>query len=128
MKFIIETDREDYVDEISCMVDRMDEIDTHAMEKNPEKLADRFIDTLFDCGDVLNCYEDDEEEGWYSPHLILDKAKEICCNENITDSMLHWLDSVELTVHGISVYGSWLTSKGEALRDYLNKVVEGEEE
>lgn len=53
MKFIIETDREDYVDEISCMVDRMDEIDTHAMEKNPEKLADRFIDTLFDCGDVF---------------------------------------------------------------------------
>lgn len=53
MKFIIETDREDYVDEISCMVDRMDELDTHAMEKNPEKLADNFIDTLFDCGDVF---------------------------------------------------------------------------
>lgn len=53
MKFIIETDREDYIDEISCMVDRMDELDTHAMEKNPEKLADKFIDTLFDCGDVF---------------------------------------------------------------------------
>ena len=31
----------------------MHELDTHAMEKNPEKLADRFIDTLFDCGDVF---------------------------------------------------------------------------
>lgn len=53
MKFIIETDREDYIDEISRMVDRMAELDTHAMENNPEKLADNFIDTLFDCGDVF---------------------------------------------------------------------------
>lgn len=52
MKFIIETDSEELVEEIRAKVDRMAEIDAHAMEKNPEKLADRFIDTLFDCGDV----------------------------------------------------------------------------
>ena len=75
--------------------------------------------------DVLNCYEDREEDN-LSPYLNLDKAIEVCGNENITDFMLHWLDSVELTEHGISVYGSWLTDKGKALRDYLNKVVEEE--
>lgn len=53
MKFIIETDSEELVEEIRAKVDRMAELDTHAMEKNPEKLADRFIDTLFDCGDVF---------------------------------------------------------------------------
>lgn len=71
--------------------------------------------------DILNCYEEDEEEGWYAPHLILDKAKEVCGNDNITDFILHWLDSVELTEHGSSVYGSWLTNKGKALRGYLAK-------
>lgn len=75
--------------------------------------------------DVLNCYED--EDGWSSPHLNLDKAIEVCSNDNITDFMLHWLDSVELTEHGSSVYGSWLTDKGKALRDYLKNVVEEEE-
>lgn len=75
--------------------------------------------------DVLNCYED--EDGWSSPYLNLDKAIEICSNDNITDFMLHWLDSVELTEHGTSVYGSWLTDKGKALRDYLKKVAEEEE-
>ena len=52
MKFIIETDTE-AIDEIRRLSYRMHELDTHAMEKNPEKLADRFIDTLFDCGDVF---------------------------------------------------------------------------
>ena len=32
---------------------KIDELDTHAMDKNPESLADKFIDTLFDCGDVF---------------------------------------------------------------------------
>lgn len=31
----------------------MSELDTHGMEKNPEKLADNFIDSLFDRGDVF---------------------------------------------------------------------------
>lgn len=53
MKFIIETDSEELVKKIRDKVDRMAELDTHAMEKNPEKLADKFIDTLFDCGDVF---------------------------------------------------------------------------
>lgn len=53
MKFIIETDSEEFVEEIRGKVDRMAELDTHAMEKNPEKLADNFIDTLFDRGDVF---------------------------------------------------------------------------
>lgn len=77
--------------------------------------------------DVLNCYEDREEDN-LSPYLNLDKAEEVCGNEDITDFMLHWLDSVGLTDHGISIYGSWLTKKGEALRDYLKEVVKEEEE
>lgn len=76
--------------------------------------------------EVLNCYED--EDGWSSPHLNLDKAIEVCGNDNITDFMLHWLDTVELTNHGSSVYGSWLEEKGKALRDYLKNVVWEEEE
>lgn len=74
--------------------------------------------------DILNCYED--EKDWSTPHLKLDKAKEACCNDNITDFILHWLDTVELTEHGGSVYGSWLTEKGNALRNYLKKVVKEE--
>lgn len=75
--------------------------------------------------DILKCYED--EEG-LSPHLNLDKAKEVCGNDNITDFILHWLDTVKLTDHGSSVYGSWLTDKGKVLRDYLKEVVWEEEE
>lgn len=77
--------------------------------------------------DILNSYEDREEDN-LSPYLNFDKAKEVCGNDNITDFMLHWLDSMELTEHGSSVYGSWLTEKGEALRIYLKKVVKEEEE
>lgn len=76
--------------------------------------------------DILNCYED--EEGLSFPHLNLDKAIEVCGNDNITDFMLHWLDTVKLTDHGSSVYGSWLTEKGKVLRDYLKNFVEEEEE
>lgn len=76
--------------------------------------------------DILNCYED--EEGLSSPHLNLDKAEGVCGNDNITDFVLHWLDTVELTEHGSSVYGSWLTDKGKALRDYLKKAILEEEE
>lgn len=76
--------------------------------------------------DILNCYKD--EEGLSSPHLNFDKAKEVCGNDNITDFILHWLDTVELTEHGSSVYGSWLTEKGKALRDYLRKAILEEEE
>lgn len=76
--------------------------------------------------DILNCYED--EEGLGSPYLNLDKAIEVCGNDNITDFMLHWLDTVELTNHGSSVYDSWLEEKGKALRDYLKKAILEEEE
>lgn len=107
------------------------------MTDDEEFLKSFFIEAFGFCGcgcltmsikfvrDVLNCYED--EDGWGSPHLNLDKAIKVCGNDNITDFILHWLDSVELTEHGISVYGSWLTEKGEALRDYLKKVVKEEE-
>lgn len=110
------------------------------MEDNEEFLTSFFVEAFGFCGcgclsmsikfvrDILNCYEDDEEEGWYAPHLKLDKAKEVCGNDNITDFMLHWLDTEELTEHGGSVYGSWLTEKGKALRDYLKEVVWEEEE
>ena len=77
--------------------------------------------------DILNCFEDREEDN-LSQYLNLDKAKEVCGNDNITDFILHWLDSVGLTDHSSSVYGSWLTEKGKALRNYLKEVVwEGEE-
>lgn len=107
------------------------------MTDDEEFLKSFFIEAFGFCGcgclsmsikfvrDILNCYED--EEGWSSAHLNLDKAIEVCGNDNITDFMLHWLDTVELTNHGSSVYGSWLEEKGKALRDYLKKFVEEEE-
>lgn len=77
--------------------------------------------------DILNCFEDREEDN-LSQYLNLDKAKEVCGNDNITDFILHWLDSVGLSDHSSSVYGSRLTQKGKALRNYLKEVVwEGEE-
>lgn len=107
------------------------------MADDEEFLKSFFVEIFDFCGcgclsmsikfvrDILNCYED--EEG-LSPYLNLDKAKEVCGNDNITDFMLHWLDTVELTDHGSSVYGSWLTNKGKALRDYLKNVVWEDEE
>lgn len=107
------------------------------MTDDEEFLTSFFIEAFDFCGcgclsmsikfvrDILNCYED--EEGWGASHLKLDKAKEVCGNDNITDFMLHWLDTVELTNHGSSVYGSWLTDTGKALRDYLKNVVWEEE-
>lgn len=107
------------------------------MEDDEEFLTSFFVEAFGFCGcgclymsikftrDILNCYED--EEDWCSPHLNLDKAKEVCGNDNITDFILHWLDFCELTDHGSSVYGSWLTDKGKALRGYLKKVVKEEE-
>lgn len=105
---------------------------------NEEFLTSFFVEAFGFCGcgclsmsikfvrDILNCYED--EEGLGAPYLNLDNAKEVCGNDNITDFMLHWLDTVELTDHGSSVYGSWLTNKGKALRDYLKNVVWEDEE
>lgn len=111
------------------------------MKDDEEFLKSFFLEAFNFCGcgclsmsinfikDILNCYEEDEEEGWYSPHLKLDEAKGVCGNDNITDFILHWLDSVGLTDHSSSVYGSWLTEKGKALRNYLKEVVwEGEDE
>ena len=107
------------------------------MTDDEEFLRSFFVEAFDFCGcgclymsikfvrDILNSYED--EEGWSAPHLNLDKAKGVCGNDNITDFILHWLDTVELTNHGSSVYGSWLTEKGEALRDYLKNFVEEEE-
>lgn len=106
------------------------------MTDDEEFLTSFFIEAFNFCGcgclymsikftrDILNCYED--EEDLPLPYLNLDEAKEVCGNDNITDFILHWLDSVELTEHGLSVYGSWLTEKGKALRDYLKKVVKEE--
>lgn len=112
--------------------------ETTELTINGEFLKSFFIEAFNFCGcgclrmsikfvrDVLNCYEDREEDNLL-PFLNLDKAIKVCGNDNITDFMLHWLDSVGLTEHGISVYGSRLTEKGEALRDYLKKVAEEEE-
>ena len=108
------------------------------MSDDEEFIASFFVEAFNFCGcgclsmsvkfvrDILNCFEDREEDN-LSPYLNLNKAKEVCGNDNITDFMLHWLDSVELTEHGSSVYGSWLTDKGKALRDYLKKIEEEEE-
>lgn len=109
------------------------------MTDDEEFLTSFFVEAFGFCGcgclymsieftrDILNCYEDDEEEGWCAPHLNLDKAKEVCGSDNITDFMLHWLDSVGLTDHGSSVYGSWLMDKGKALRNYLKEAILEEE-
>lgn len=108
------------------------------MTDDEEFIISFFIEAFNFCGsgclnmsikfvrDILNCYEDREDN--LSPFLNLDKAIKVCGNDNITDFMLHWLDSVGLTDHGISVYGSWLTEKGEALRNYLKEAILEEEE
>lgn len=81
--------------------------------------------------DILNCYHKEEEEKDLSPYLNLKEAKKVCKeDDNICDFMLHFLDSHELTEHGSSVYGSWLTDKGIALKSALNEYFanKGEEE
>lgn len=127
-----------FFDEGSISNDSLTQNYCTEMTDDEEFLKSFFIEAFGFCGcgclsmsikfvrDVLNCYED--EEGLSSPHLNLDKAIEVCGNDNITDFMLHWLDTVELTNHGSSVYGSWLEEKGKALRDYLKEVVWEEEE
>lgn len=64
---------------------------------------------------VLNAFDDD--------YLSLDKIEDICKTNEIVDFTLHFLDANELTDHGTSIYGSWLTEKGIALRECLNEVL-----
>lgn len=64
---------------------------------------------------VLNAFDDD--------YLSLDKIKDVCKTDEIVDFTLHFLDANELTDHGTGIYGSWLTKKGIALREYLNEVL-----
>ena len=75
---------------------------------------------------VLECYV--EEDG-LSPHLKYDAIKKVCHDDDdIMDFMLHWLDAVEITEHGSSVYGSWLTEEGIALKKYIDEHWVKEEE
>lgn len=64
---------------------------------------------------VLNAFDED--------YLSLDKIEDVCKTDEIVDFTLHFLDANELTDHGSSVYGSWLTEKGIALRECLNEVL-----
>lgn len=64
---------------------------------------------------VLNAFNDD--------YLSLEKIEDVCKTDEIVDFTLHFLDANELTDHGLSVYGSWLTEKGIALRECLNEVL-----
>lgn len=94
-----------------------------------EEFLESFLIEIFDfcgCGSlldgtgvflkqVLNAFDDD--------FLSLDKIKEVCKTNEIMDFTLHFLDANELTDHGTSVYGSWLTEKGIALRECLNEVL-----
>lgn len=64
---------------------------------------------------VLNAFDDN--------YLSLNKIEDVCKTDEIVDFTLHFLDANELTDHGSSVYGSWLTEKGIALREYLNEVI-----
>lgn len=84
------------------------------------QLSARFIK------EVLNYFE--EEEGLSSPYLNLAKLEEYTNNKCITDFILHFLDSYGITEHGSSVYGSWLTIKGQKLKEYLNEAIKDEEE
>lgn len=114
---------------------------THIIqEQDDEEFTTSFIIEYFKfcgCGsipmvidyinDVLNCFDDRSNFGC-NPYLNLNKIKEICHeDDNIIEFILHYLDAVELTEHGSSVYGSWLTEKGIALKDYLNEYWKGEE-
>lgn len=42
--------------------------------------------------------------------------------ETEMEFMLKWVDSLGLSEHGTSVYGSWLTDKGVAFRELLRKM------
>ena len=42
--------------------------------------------------------------------------------ETEMEFMLKWVDSLEMSEHGTSVYGSWLTDKGVAFRELLRKL------
>lgn len=79
--------------------------------------------------DILNCYHKEEEEKDLSPYLHFEEAMKVCKeDDNICDFILHFLDSCELTEHGSSVYGSWLTDKGIVLKSALNEYFTDKEE
>ena len=42
--------------------------------------------------------------------------------ETEMEFMLKWVDSLGMSEHGTSVYGSWLTDKGVAFRELLRKM------
>lgn len=110
-------------------------------EEDDEEFTEEFLTQAFNfcgCGclsmsinfikDILNCFEkDDEVDG--SPYLSYSGLTDLCHEDgNIMDFILHYLDTVDLTEHGSSVYGSWLTEKGNALKEYLNEYWKGKEE
>ncbi len=97
--------------------------------RSDEDFLESFLIQVFDfcgCGylldgtgvflkQVLNAFDDD--------YLSLDKIEDVCKTDKIVDFTLHFLDANELTDHGTSIYGSWLTEKGIALRECLNEVL-----
>jgi hypothetical protein len=89
-----------------------------------------FLDILGGCGcglsdeiaerafQVLNYFSMDHKDRTNS--LFSDDNDEALSNEILA----HWLDSKELIEHGSSIYGSWLTKKGEDLLNTLKSVKE----
>lgn len=56
-----------------------------------------------------------------------DWDKRFSIYDRIGDEILaHWFNDKELTEHGTSIYGSWLTKKGERVLGVLNELIEDE--
>lgn len=114
---------------IHLFKDKYDITEDGVEYQTDEDFLESFLIEIFDfcgCGSlldgtgvflkqVLNAFDDD--------YLSLDKIKDVCKTDGIVDFTLHFLDANELTDHGTSIYGSWLTEKGIALRECLNEVL-----
>lgn len=73
---------------------------------------------------ILDCFLTDPKSSDMSPMLARDAFKTLIPQPEIQELILHWLDHQDLTAHGSSVWGSWLTKYGEAIKTYVNRYPE----
>ena len=74
------------------------------------------------CGGLFGfcgCGDNDYEMGKFR-EVLLAIQERVCLREEY-QIYLYLLDKHEFTEHGSSIYGSWLTEKGEALLFLLNE-------
>lgn len=87
---------------LRAIKDRSDKIRGKTLEENLKECHDHFINGML--------------------HILDGKSKDIvnptklkfCSNAMLEEVVLHALSNLKLTEHGSTIYGSWLTEKGEA--------------